>query len=141
MTLLRRRIGTLAAALLMLLGGGLAVTQQAHAASSGSCNGNYRLVRTLPMYSGNAVGGYLSIYANPGTKRCMIARPAAGRPSYMSVGAYMYKWGQLHTAWDDGPYHSYAGPIYLDLAGANEWGVSAGAQIGNSWYYIGVPNP
>ncbi|MFE9119621.1 hypothetical protein [Streptomyces sp. NPDC007172] len=103
----------------------LAVTAvpSANAATAASaCGSSYSLVGHYPLkpYIAQApsVGGYLDIYYSSGTgKNCAVAYPTSAQQSRTTSISVSLRIANGTWEGDAGPYHSYAGPVYVSARG------------------------
>jgi hypothetical protein len=122
---LSRRTATAATLAVLALGGTLAATTPASAATTaaynGVCGSGYKVIDSTPI--GNVGTTYVTWNESKGWNCVVTIRNTPGAPVYMSASLQVLLDHESTPAVDNGQFTTYAGPVYREARGyCIEWG-------------------
>jgi hypothetical protein len=137
---LSRRTTTAAALTVLALGGTVAATAPASAATSatatynGACGTGYKVIDSTPV--GNVGKVFLTWNESTGKNCAVTIRNTPGAKIYMGVELNIITDHETTPVSDTGQYTSYAGPVYMSARGyCTEWygviGTATGSDSGH----------
>lgn len=139
---LSRRTTTAAALAVLALGGTVAATAPASAATAatatynGACGTGYKVIDSTPV--GNVGKVFLTWNESTGKNCAVTIRNAPGAKTYMAVELNIITDHESTPVHDTGQYTSYAGPVYMPARGyCAEWYGAIGTATGGDSGHCG----
>ncbi|MEW1831431.1 spore-associated protein A [Streptomyces sp. NPDC088196] len=139
---LSRRTTTAAALAVLALGGTVAATAPASAATAatatynGACGTGYKVIDSTPV--GNVGKVFLTWNESTGKNCAVTIRNAPGAKIYMAVELNIITDHESTPVHDTGQYTSYAGPVYMPARGyCAEWYGAIGTATGGDSGHCG----